>query len=89
MLLQTGKNREENRKTWSVTQQLCIVQPNILGLLRCIVVHACGNYLTLAQFCEEKPEFPAMAAALLIFPSFSITAFIIKGEKSGFSTSLL
>lgn len=40
-------------------------------------------------FFEEKPEFPAMAAALLIFPSFSITSFTIKEEKSDFTINLL
>lgn len=35
------------------------------------------------------PEFPAMTAALLIFPSFSITSFTIKEEKSDFTINLL
>lgn len=39
------------------------------------------------QLFEEKPEFPAMTAVVLIFPSFSIT--FIKGEKSDFIINLL
>lgn len=38
---------------------------------------------------EEKLELPAMTAALLIFPRFSIPSFITEGEKSDFAINSL